>query len=169
MKTRVAITAESTVIKADHEWTKIEREHKEPLSVPKTYDNLDFEPQSMVGWFKPVELAKAGVQAVLSTIFGSYADKREVELVLSEAQWHDYSEDFKNSEDGLWFDYVADLGDGWDSTYTIAYLLAREKLHFKADGQGTDDAEAPTKTKRGRILVMGGDQVYPTSSDEEYT
>jgi hypothetical protein len=33
----------------------------------------------------------------------------------------------KPDEDGeMWFDYVADLGDGFDATYAIAWLLARK-------------------------------------------
>ena len=165
MKRRHAVAAEPHVIKADHKWTG----KTEPPTPPRTYEHLDFEPQPMVGWFKPTELAKAGLQVVLSSAFGAYADKREVELVLGDAQWHDYSEDFEKNEDGLWFDYVADLGDGWDSTYTIARLLAEKTLNFTEDGQCTLDPNAPTKTRRGRVLVMGGDEVYPTSSPEEYT
>lgn len=56
-----------------------------------------------------------------------------------------------------WFDYVADLGDGFAATYSVAELLARDTLTV-------DDHTLP----RGQLLLMGGDQVYPTPSDEEY-
>ncbi len=61
----------------------------------------------------------------------------------------------------LWLDYVADLGDGWNSTYTVARLLAREELELDCDGE-------MYATERGRILVMGGHQVYPVPKAAEY-
>jgi hypothetical protein len=61
-------------------------------------------------------------------------------------------------EDGaIWVDFVADLGDGFDATFAIASLLSQETLtvgqHF---------------TRRGQIVLMGGDEVYPTASSETY-
>ena len=53
-------------------------------------------------------------------------------------------------------DYVADVGDGFDATYSIAYLLAQPSLPL--DGQ---------ILRRGQALVMGGEQVYPTPSTYE--
>ncbi|MGH3546960.1 MAG: metallophosphoesterase, partial [Pseudonocardiaceae bacterium] len=58
-------------------------------------------------------------------------------------------------------DYVADLGDGWNSTYTVARLLATEELKLDCDGE-------THATERGQILVMGGDQVYPVPKAAEY-
>lgn len=124
---------------------------------PQSLHELEFKPRPMVCWFSPMELIKAGVKSVVSSVFGKYADKRELDAALKKIEPHDYSAEFANSEDGLWIDYVADLGDGWDATYTIARLLAEEKL--TVDGH---------KTQRGRILIMGGDQVYPTAKLEEY-
>src|SRR5690606_24602207 len=59
--------------------------------------------------------------------------------------------------DELWLDYVADLGDGFDATYSVAYLLAQSEL--EVDGE---------RLPRGDVLVMGGDQVYPTASGQAY-
>jgi hypothetical protein len=60
-------------------------------------------------------------------------------------------------------DYVADLGDGFNPTYAIAWLLSREELDLlDADGKVVET------TPRGRILVMGGDQVYPIATREQY-
>ena len=61
-------------------------------------------------------------------------------------------------------DYVADLGDGWDSTYAVASLLASPSLTLSL----RDGSTGPVKTERGRLLVMGGDEVYPTASREGY-
>lgn len=114
---------------------------------------LGFAPfQKMVRWFSPSELVRAGVKAVLSDLFGSYADNRELQAVRSDIRTEDYGD-----RDEMWIDYVADLGDGWDSTYAIARLLAEPTLAFGG-----------TSTERGNILVMGGDQVYPTATREEY-
>ncbi|MEA2497341.1 MAG: hypothetical protein QOJ29_5252, partial [Thermoleophilaceae bacterium] len=67
----------------------------------------------------------------------------------------------RSGRDELWLDYVADLGDGWNSTYTVARLLATEELELDWGGE-------THRTERGRILVMGGDQVYPVPKAAEY-
>ena len=61
----------------------------------------------------------------------------------------------------FWFDFVADVGDGFDSTYTIAWLLAQERLPLRWNGVEHD-------TERGRLLVFGGDQVYPAAGWKRY-
>lgn len=61
--------------------------------------------------------------------------------------------------DDLWFDFVADIGDGFDGTYSMAWLLGQPSLAV-----GGVDGELP----RGRVLVMGGDEVYPTPSWRGY-
>ena len=48
--------------------------------------------------------------------------------------------------DVCWLDYVADVGDGFVATYTMAHLLAQD--HLEVDGE---------RISRGKILVMGGD------------
>lgn len=58
----------------------------------------------------------------------------------------------------LWFDYTADLGDGFDPTYSVAYLLAQPQL------SGAADVPLP----RGQFLVLGGDEVYPTPASHGY-
>ena len=62
----------------------------------------------------------------------------------------------------LWIDYVSDLGDGWNSTYAVAYQLAQESF----------TVQLPDNTQetlcRGNILIFGGDEVYPTAEREEY-
>jgi len=62
--------------------------------------------------------------------------------------------------DEIWIDYVADVGEGWDSTYAVASAIA-QPLDFS---EGKDRHQ----TVRGRILVFGGDEVYPTASRKEY-
>jgi hypothetical protein len=124
-------------------------------------EDLGFERQPMVDWMAPGQLMATGLKSVLSGIFGAYADKREVmaalhpdpTLVKGEEDYSDLPE--------IWVDYIADLGDGFDATYTMGRLVAQETLPLS-------DGSATYPTRRGQILVMGGDQVYPTASFKEY-
>jgi hypothetical protein len=112
----------------------------------------------MVAWFDPVQLAATGLQAAVSGIFGAYSDKREIQAALApDAKViRDYA-----ALDELWIDYVADLGDGFAPTYTVAHMLAQPRLTIHGDGETWE-------TERGRILLLGGDQVYPTANRTEY-
>ncbi|MBV9930842.1 MAG: hypothetical protein JO013_07840, partial [Alphaproteobacteria bacterium] len=74
----------------------------------------------------------------------------------------DYSD--AGGTDGFWLDYVADTGDGWNPTYAVARLLAQAALAPTAAAAG----QAAPSLPRGAVLVMGGDEVYPTPSLEEY-
>lgn len=145
---------------------------------------LPWQPQGMVRWFSPRELASAGMRAALSAVFGEYADRRELQAALHDddvgaAEPYDYSRR-TDTEDGFWIDYVADLGDGFRSTYTVAWLLAQPTLpasggdatpvpRERSAAPRAEELKAGTRTRRGHVLVMGGDQVYPTASREEYT
>ena len=40
----------------------------------ETREQLGFEPQGMVRWFDPVQLAGTAVQVVVSSLFGAYSD-----------------------------------------------------------------------------------------------
>jgi Calcineurin-like phosphoesterase len=129
-----------------------------PRPRDETREELGFERQGMVRWFDPIQLAGTGVQVAVSAIFGSYSDKREIQAALAPAAKPHLG---YADADELWFDYVADLGDGFEATYTVASLLGRPKLALERDGRTWD-------TERGRLLVMGGDQVYPTATRTEY-
>lgn len=117
--------------------------------------DLGFVRRPMVRWLDPHQLLDTTVRVLLSGIFSAYADNRELQA-LEPAEVPDRSEEAE-----LWLDYVSDLGDGWNPTYTVARLLAAEKLDLGWDGE-------PYTTERGRILVMGGDQVYPVPTAAEY-
>lgn len=120
-----------------------------------------FDRKKMVDWYSPTQLATTGVRAVISGIFGNYADKREIQAALASNQQALQPFDFSDREE-LYIDYTSDLGSGWDSTYSVAYLLGREVLKV------TDQSRKAHDLKRGNILVMGGDEVYPTATPEEY-
>jgi len=109
----------------------------------------------MVRWLDPHQLVDTAARVLLSGLFSSYADNRELQALVP-AEVPDRSDAGE-----LWFDYVADLGDGWNSTYTMARLLATPELKLEWEGE-------VHATERGRILVMGGDQVYPVPKADEY-
>ncbi|HEV7370362.1 hypothetical protein [Arenibaculum sp.] len=117
----------------------------------------------MTGWYNPVELVKTGIRVAISTVFGQFADKREALAATNAIAAQPFDESFdysnKNRDGDFWFDFVADTGDGWNPTYAVASLLAEDSL--QPDG-------TPEPLARGRLLVMGGDQVYPTASRQEY-
>src|SRR5664279_5979362 len=108
------------------------------------------EPQPMTDWFHPAQLAATAIQVVISTVFGRQADHRVLEALASAPTGpFDYS-----AGETFTFDYVADTGDGWDSTYTVAYHLAQPRLELP---QGSGSLSLP----RGQVLIFGGDEVYP--------
>ena len=131
-----------------------------PRPQTDTEAEIGFVKQSMVCWLSPKGLAATGMRVALSAVFGSYADKRELQAALQQAEPFDYS-----AEPELWIDYISDLGDGFEPTYHMAHLLAQEKLDIEAPAGGGAEAVA---TPAGKILIMGGDQVYPAASKEEY-
>ncbi|HKF32410.1 MAG TPA: hypothetical protein VKB37_08555 [Jatrophihabitantaceae bacterium] len=111
---------------------------------------LGFARQRAVRWLSPRVLVSTGIRALLASIFGSYSDKRELQAVLPGLLYrHD-------EDDELWFDFVADLGDGFDATYSVASLLAAPSV------------DVGLRLPRGRVLILGGDEVYPTASARSY-
>jgi hypothetical protein len=126
-------------------------EHR-PRPTDLTPRQLGYTPRDAVPWLNPVLLAGTAVRVVLAELFGAYLDKRELQSGFSAKR---YDED---TGDELWLDYVADLGDGFDATYSIAYLLGQPAL--KPDGG--------PPLPRASVVVMGGDQVYPTASGQQY-
>lgn len=134
---------------------------------------LGFQRQPEVRWLTPSLLAKSGVEVLVSGTFGKFADKREIQTTpqgrtlpppadakgVADQGPFDYAQS-PIGDEGLWVDYLSDTGDGWNATYSMAWLLAREQLAVAGAG-----AEA---LPRGRILLLGGDQVYPSAGPIPY-
>ncbi len=121
---------------------------------------LGFTPRRAVPWLSPALLAGTAVRVVLAELFGAYLDKRELQNALPGRVFNEFPVGADGQPDlhgEQWVDYVADLGDGFNATYSIAYLLAQPQL--TVGGQ---------PLPRGQVLVMGGDQVYPTASGQQY-
>jgi len=136
----------------------------------------------MVGWYDPRQLAKTGIEVAISTIFGRHSDHRLVEAMATgdeQKQFYDYTHhyldngkdpitpDTANPRNSIWIDYVSDVGDGWNSTYAVAYHLSESGRRFKYKDRDTGEKHE-VETLRGEILIFGGDEVYPTASREEY-
>src|SRR5690349_18505591 len=113
---------------------------------------LGFTPQRPVGWLAPLLLLNTGLRTLMAILFGAYLDKRELQNALAGDSFQQPGTDGE-----LWFDYVADLGDGFHATYSVAWLLAQPRL-------AVDGRVLP----RGQVLLMGGDQVYPVANGEGY-
>ncbi len=134
----------------------------------------------MVDWFDPGLLVKIGIRDMISGTIGQYADQR----LMQAASDHVASEqdlvaryDYSNAADPdprrhvetdpqgrIWVDYIADLGDGFEATYTMAHLMAYETLQVA----GAQHGDAAHRLPAGQILVMGGDQAYPQGTTQEY-
>jgi hypothetical protein len=129
------------------------------MAVPPLNDTTRY--PKMAHWFDPVLLLKLLNNVLLSSIFGQYADRRLIIAALDTVPLDEHvkrAEAFRHrltaDKDGsVWIDWVADLGDGFDSTYAMATLLSREKLMV-------GDSTLP----RGQALIMGGDEVYRVST-----
>lgn len=149
--------------------------------LPKHRAVLGFTPQAAVRWLSPMSLARTALKVMAATVFADFGDKRELEggfpaddLRLDKlpvpgqpAQPPVTSRGLPSPGEleehravnpaELWLDFTADLGDGFDATYSVALLLAQKKLTV-------DGHELP----RGRVLVLGGDEVYPVASPAGY-
>lgn len=121
---------------------------------PRSLDPLElgFTPRKPVPWLAPLLLISTGLRTLLAMLFGAYLDKRELQNAFGDGTFRQVGPD-----GGLWLDYVADLGDGFDATYSIAYLLAQPELAVEGH-----------RLPRAQTLVMGGDQVYPSAAYAAY-
>lgn len=125
----------------------------------------------MVGWYDPGQLARTAIDVAVSTIFGRNADYRVTEALVAPLTDDDVFGDEAGAppnKDGIfdysageqmWIDFIADSGDGWNSTYSVAYHASQPQLQPSGAGE---------PLPRGQVLVFGGDEVYPTSSRQVY-
>ncbi len=128
----------------------------------------------MVRWFSPTLLANAAVRAAVSPVFGTFADARSIQANVDgfdtadlkrAVDRHDLSNAGLADETGaVWVDYLADTGDGFDSVYAMASLVAAESLTVARRG-----AKESVQLPAGKVFILGGDQVYPYPSREEYS
>jgi hypothetical protein len=111
----------------------------------------------MVRWLGPTGLVVNAYDELVSGVLRRWADTRPQQRTLPD----DLLPKGRSGEryppgEPLWIDYLADIGDGWRSTYSVAWLLCRS---HELGGRRTD---------AGRIVVLGGDQVYPLAGRTRY-
>lgn len=112
----------------------------------------------MVDWYTPLSLLQTGLEALASTRLGAMIDARRLGAAAGVApQVVDFRNDHEPPRESITFDYMADTGDGWWSTYATARAVSEPKLDVA--GEALD---------AGEFLILGGDEVYPTASKNEY-
>jgi len=138
---------------------------------------------SMTKWFSPHLLMLAAYRSFVARVFGEFADQRGIQHVADPipadpelrskfAQRYDYSD--KSAEGSpFWVDFTADVGDGFDSTYAIAYMIAAEKLYGEQSKpvggiRGIRGLPGDVELPHGKVLVFCGDEVYPWPTHEAY-
>lgn len=114
--------------------------------------------EPMVNWLGPVQLMKTALRSAVAMTLGAFADPREMQAALNPQLGNTPIEVKAGGK--LWVDYLADTGDGWDATCSLA-LCASQDLRVKHQGQQVD-------LPRSRVLLLGGDQVYPTPAQGGY-
>ncbi|OLP03667.1 hypothetical protein BVU76_03805 [Mycolicibacterium porcinum] len=124
---------------------------------PTGPEELSFERRQAVRWFSPSTLARAGIKVVLSLVLGEYLDKRELQQSLELRLPDKRCADNDIEDDDMWIDFVADTADGFDASYSVAWCVSQRTI--TVDGQ---------TLPRGDLLVLGGDQVYPFATAQEY-
>src|SRR5258708_120618 len=117
---------------------------------------------TMTGWYDPLQLLRTGIQVAISTIFSENADYRQIEALGSP---EDPEPEFKapDGKSDFWVDIACDVGDGWNSTYSIASAIAQPELRLRDPSSNQE-----ISTRRGQVLIFGGDEVYPLSSRDAY-
>jgi len=127
----------------------------------------------MVNWFDVGQLVRTAFRVVFSKIIGEQSDKRIIQALAStRKEYFDYTHfhnaigdkvisETDNSRREIWIDYISDTGDGWNPTYAVAYYASSPELELKYN-------DKTFETKRGDILIFGGDEVYPTPSKQNY-
>lgn len=127
-----------------------------PAAAPSDDPATSFTPARATRWLAPGLLLQSAVRVVISGVLGQYTDKREAMGALPADDALDCS-----TGDELWLDYVSDCGDGFDATYAMARVLAEPERELRCAGTSY-------RTRRGELLVMGGDQCYPSADIHDY-
>jgi hypothetical protein len=135
-----------------------------PAALPSRIELYTQEP--MVNWFGPLQLIRTGLRSAVAATLGAFADPREVQAALNPSASNPAIPitplASASPGDGVWIDYLADTGDGWDSTYSMALCVSRDVVLEPGPG------EAQRTLPRGQVLLLGGDQVYPTPTHGGY-
>uniref|UniRef100_A0A1D1Y2F3 Salicylate O-methyltransferase n=1 Tax=Anthurium amnicola TaxID=1678845 RepID=A0A1D1Y2F3_9ARAE len=142
-----------------------------PLSVSE-YEKLkkQMKPDflDMVPWYSgtSADLFKTVFDLLVSvTLFVGRFDMRMMQAAMSkvedETKEGDLLYDHFSEREDFWFDFMADTGDGGNSSYAVARLLAQPLIRAKSNG-------STHALPRGDLLLIGGDLAYPNPSAFTY-
>lgn len=126
------------------------RSHVEPARLP------------MVEWGSLDVLQQAAVRSFLAPLFGRFSDKRDVIAALDPSPPRPSPPPSPSDDGNVWIDVVSDTGEGFDSTYTVARIVSQPTLEVGGAGG------AERSTRRGTLLLFGGDEVYPYAEPGAY-
>ncbi|KAG6496551.1 hypothetical protein ZIOFF_044418 [Zingiber officinale] len=132
--------------------------HTSPLS---EYEKLkkQMKPDflEMVPWYSgtSADLFKTVFDLMASvTLFVGRFDMRMMQAAMNkvpdEAKNDDIFFDHFSKGDDFWFDFIADTGDGGNSTYAVARLLAKPSVCLRL-------GDSNRSLSRGKLLLIGGD------------
>jgi hypothetical protein len=94
----------------------------------------------MVGWFDPGNSFGRASRASSPLFVGEQSDRRIIQALASRRhEYYDHTIRYTEGRRGLvphrdrlrdelWLDFISDTGDGWNSTYAIAYAAAQRSL-----------------------------------------
>ncbi|KAK4745689.1 hypothetical protein SAY87_012001 [Trapa incisa] len=122
----------------------------------------------MVPWYSgtSADLFKTVFDLLVSvTVFVGRFDMRMMQASMSKNGKDGYMQDlfydqFREKDD-FWFDFMADTGDGGNSSYSVARLLAQPFLRLPTN-------DSLVFLPRGDLLLIGGDLAYPNPSSFTY-
>lgn len=122
----------------------------------------------MVPWYSgtSADLFKTVFDLLVSvTVFVGRFDMRMMQAAMSrvedEAKQDDLLYDQYSEREELWFDFMADTGDGGNSSYSVAKLLAQPSLRIHSN-------DSVITLPRSNLLLIGGDLAYPNPSEFTY-
>ncbi|XP_042965403.1 uncharacterized protein LOC122299302 isoform X2 [Carya illinoinensis] len=135
-----------------------------PASSEEYEKNKIMKPEflDMVPWYSgtSVDLYKTVFNIVVSVNF--FLGRFDMRMLQAKGDDRDFLYELHSEKDELWFDFMADTGDGGNSTYTVARLLAQPRIELKDSGGRNHTLE------RGNLLLIGGDIAYPNPSQFTY-
>ena len=109
-----------------------------------TPDELRFTPQRATRWFSPGVLTQSGLKVGVTSVFGSFLDKRELQSSRPAGR----RPASRRHADELWFDYVADTGDGFEATATVAHHVAQPTPRRRRARRPAAPGRAPGARRR---------------------
>ena len=135
----------------------------------------------MVSWYSNIVFS-TGFDILLSAhVFLGRFDARKMQVALlgKQSKRNGNGDSISNHPEGLfdfsdcdtangfWFDFMSDCGDGFNSSYQVARMLAQPKLHVYSSST-SNKRRIVNVLPRGKVLVIGGDLAYPDPTPENY-